>query len=119
MANNSRSPGTKSLLSTSELLPNLLEEEYQPTFTAKPGLCVFQTDPRVLTSGLPGGTAKTRPIGHRHGRPPRLFLKSLLSAWSDRPEGHRRGCPPNIPHLRQTNVKILDIQTKSLKSGVQ
>ena len=72
-------------------------------------------DPPVFINWLPGGSAKTRPTGHRRGRPPRTdcehsWKKVLLSLydgrrrgrpprqvlpWSLRPKGHRRGRPPN------------------------
>ena len=72
-------------------------------------------DPPVFINWLPGGLAKTRPTGHRRGRPQRTdfehsWQKVLLSLydgrrrgrpprqvlpWSLRPKGHRRGRPPN------------------------
>ena len=72
-------------------------------------------DPPVFINWLPGGLAKTRPTGHRRGRPPRTdfehsWQKVLLSLydgrrrgrpprqvlpWSLRPKGHRRGRPQN------------------------
>ena len=112
---NSHFPGTKSLISTTKLLPNLLKDSLEP-HSAKRGLRDFiQVDPPVFINWLPGGSAKTRPTGHRRGRPPRTdfehsWQKVLLSLydgrrrgrpprqvlpWSLRPKGHRRGRPPN------------------------
>ena len=112
---NSHFPGTKSLISTTKLLPNLLKDSLEPHF-AKRGLQDFiQVDPPVFINWLPGGLAKTRPTGHRRGRPPHTdfehsWQKVLLSLfdgrrrsrpprpalpWSLRPKGHRRGRPPN------------------------
>ena len=112
---NSHFPGTKSLISTTKLLPNLLKNSFEP-HSAKGGLRDFnQVDPPVFINWLPGGLAKTRPTGHRRGRPPRAdcehsWKKVLLShydgrrrgrpprqvlPWSLRPKGHRRGRPPN------------------------
>ena len=112
---NSHFPGTKSLISTTKLLPSLLKDSFEP-HSAKGGLRDFiQVDPPVFIYWLPGGLAKTRPTGHRRGRPPRTdfehsWQKILLSLydgrrrgrpprqvlpWSLRPKGHRRGRPPN------------------------
>ena len=112
---NSDFPGTKSLISTTKLLPNLRKDSFEP-HSAKRGLRDFiQVDPPVFINWLPGGSAKTRPTGHRRGRPPRTdfehsWQKVLLSLydgrrrgrpprpalpWSLRPKGHRRGRPPN------------------------
>ena len=112
---NSYFPGTKSLISTTKLLPKLLKASFEP-HSAKRGLQDFiQVDPPVFINWLPGGSAKTRPTGHRRGRPPRTdcehsWQKILLSLydgrcrgrpprqvlpWSHRPKGHRRGRPPN------------------------
>ena len=112
---NSHFPGTKSLISTTKLLPNLRKDSFEP-HSAKRGLQDFiQVDPPVFINWLPGGSAKTRPTGHRRGRPPRTdcehsWKKVLLSLydgrrrgrpprqvlpWSLRPKGHRRGRPPN------------------------
>ena len=114
-SSNSHFPGTKSLLSTTWLLPKLLKDSNEPPF-AERGLRDFiQVDPPVFINWLPGGSAKTRPTGHRRGRPPRTdyehsWQKVLLSLydgrsrgrpprqvlpWSLRPKGHRRGRPPN------------------------
>ena len=68
---NSHFPGTKSLISTTKLLPSLLKDSFEP-HSAKGGLRDFiQVDPLVFINWLPGGLAKTRPTGHRRGRPPR------------------------------------------------
>ena len=112
---NSHFPGTKSLISTTWLLPKLLKDSNEPLF-AERGLRDFiQVDPPVFINWLPGGSAKTRPTGHRRGRPPRTdcehsWQNILLSfydgrcrgrpprqvlPWSLRPKGHRRGRPPN------------------------
>ena len=112
---NSHFPGTKSLISTTKLLPNLRKDSFEP-HSAKRGLQDFiQVDPPVFINWLPGGSAKTRPTGHRRGRPPRTdyeysWQKVLLSLydgrrrgrpprqvlpWLLRPKGHRRGRPPN------------------------
>ena len=112
---NSHFPGTKSLTSTTKLLPNLRKDSFEP-HSAKRGLQDFiQVDPPVFINWLPGGSAKTRPTGHRRGRPPRTdcehsWKKVLLSLydgrrrgrpprqvlpWSLRPKGHRCGRPPN------------------------
>ena len=112
---NSHFPGTKSLTSTTKLLPNLRKDSFEP-HSAKRGLQDFiQVDPPVFINWLPGGSAKTRPTGHRRGRPPRTdfehsWQKVLLSLydgrrrghpprqvlpWSHRLKGHRRGRPPN------------------------
>ena len=112
---NSHFPGTMSLTSTTKLLPNLRKDSFEP-HSAKRGLQdIIQVDPPVFINWLPGGSAKTRPTGHRRGRPPRTdcehsWKKVLLSlydgrcrgrpprqvlSWSLRPKGHRRGRPPN------------------------
>ena len=66
---NSHFPGTKSL-STSKLLTILLKYSIQPPST-KRGLQDFiKVDPPIFIKWLPGGSAKTRPTGHRRGRPP-------------------------------------------------
>ena len=122
-SSNSHFPGTKSLISTTWLLPKLLKDSNEPPF-AERGLQDFiQVDPPVFINWLPGGSAKTRPTGHRRGRPPRTdcehsWQKVLLSLydgrrrgrpprpvlpWLLRPKGHRRGVlRTNIPVLRQT-----------------
>ena len=112
---NSHFPGTKSLISTTKLLPSLLKDSFEP-HSAKGGLRDFiQVDPPVFINWLPGSIAKTRPTGHRRGRPPRTdcehsWKKVMLSLydgrrrgrpprqvlpWSLRPKGHRRGRPTN------------------------
>ena len=110
-------------LSISKLLPELLKESIEPCF-AKHGLQDFNlVDPPLFITWLPGGSTKTRPPGHRRGRPPRTSsehswqtvllsvhdgrcsgcpprsaLETLLP-WSHQPKGHRRGRPP-IYYLR-------------------
>ena len=85
---NSHFPGTKSLISTTRLLPSLLKDSFEP-HSAKGGLQDFiQVDPPVFINWLPGGSAKTRPTGHRRGRPPRTdyehsWQKVLLSLMMD------------------------------------
>ena len=112
---NSHFPGTKSLTSTTKLLPNLRKDSFEPHSAKRVLQDFIQVDPPVFINWLPGGSAKTRPTGHRRGRPPRTdcehsWKKVLLSLydgrrrgrpprqvlpWSLRPKGHRRGRPPN------------------------
>ena len=67
---NSHCPGAKPLISTSKLLPDLLETSTVPC-SGKHGLQVFVlVDPPIFITWLPGGSAKIRPAGHRRGRPP-------------------------------------------------
>ena len=117
---NSHFPGTKSSLSISKLLPDLLNESIVPR-SAKHGLQnIILANSPIFVRGLPGGSAKFRPAGHRRGRPPRTpcehswqkvllsfydgrrrgcpprsAAETLLLSWSHRPKGHRRGRPPN------------------------
>ena len=64
-SSNSHFPGTKSLISTTWLLPKMLKDSTEPPF-AECGLRDFiQVDPPVFINWLPGGSAKTRPTGHR------------------------------------------------------
>ena len=120
---NSPFPGTKSLTSTTKLLPNLRKDSFEP-HSAKRGLQDFiQVDPPVFINWLPGGSAKTRPTGHRRGRPPRTdyehsWQKVLLSLYDGRRRGRHHakfyhGCSDRrdigvavlrttIPVLRQT-----------------
>ena len=97
---NSGFPGTKSLISTTKLLSNLLKDSLEP-HSAKRGLQDFiQVDPPVFINWLPGGSAKTRPTGHRRGRPPHTdfehsWQKVLLSLYDGRRRPFRRGRPPN------------------------
>ena len=126
---NSHFPGTKSL-STSKMLSNLLKYSIEPP-SSKRGLHDFvQVDPPISIKWLPGGSAKTRPTGHRRGRPPRTdyehswqnVLLSLydghrrghpprtvcLLPWSHRPKGNRRGRPPNnYPSLETDPVSTV------------
>ena len=88
-SSNSHFPGTKSLISTTWLLPKLLKNSNEPPF-AERGLRDFiQVDPPVFINWLPGGSAITRPTGHRRGRPPRTdyehsWQKVLLSLYDGR-----------------------------------
>ena len=88
-------PGTKFPLSTSKLLPDLLKESFAPC-SGKHGLqgCILANSP-ILTTWLPGCSAKTRPAGHRRGRPLRTSGKhswqKVLLPLHDR---RRRGRPP-------------------------
>ena len=114
---NSHFPETKSLLFTSQLLPNLLNYSFEPT-SAERGLQDYiQVDQPIFIKWLHSGSTKSRPTGHRRGRPPRTsgerschkILLSihrgrrrgrpprsvLLLPWSHRPKGHRCGRPPN------------------------
>ena len=81
-------PGTKSL-STSKLLPNFVKFSMKPP-SALRGLQYFiQVNPPIFIKWLPGGSAKTRPTGHRRGRPPRTdcehsWQKILLSLYDGR-----------------------------------
>ena len=84
----SQFPGTKSLLLTSNLLPDLLKESIESR-SVKIGLQDFiLVDPPIFITWLPGGSAKTRPDGHRRGRPPRTsgehsWQKSYYSFMMD------------------------------------
>ena len=117
---NSNFPGTKSPLSISKLLPDLLKESIEPRPTKHGLQGSTLADPPIFLMWLPGGSAKTRSAGHRcgrpprtscehswqkvllscydgrrRGRPPRSAAETLLLSWSHRPKGHRRGRPPN------------------------
>ena len=117
---NSHFPGTKSPLSNSKLLPDLLKESIVPR-SAKHGLQnIILANPLIFARTLPGGSAKTRQAGHRRGRPPRFpcehslqtallsfydgrlrgrpprsAAETFLLSWSHQPKGHRRGRLPN------------------------
>ena len=122
---NSHFPGTKSLLFTSQFLPSLLKYSIEPT-SAEHGLHDYiQVDQPMIIKLLHSGSTKSRPIGHRRGRPPRTsgelsWHKDLLSyhrrrrrgrpprsilllPWSHRPKGPRRGRPPNNYHSLETD----------------
>ena len=122
---NSHFPGTKSLLFTSQLLPSLLKCSIEPT-SAERGLHDYiQVDQPMIIKWLHSGSTKSRPTGHRRGRPPRtsgelswhkvlLSLRRrrrrgrpprsvLLLPWSHRPKGPRRGRPPNNYHSLETD----------------
>ena len=118
---NSNVPGTKSPLSISKLLPELLKESLEPRSAERGLQDFFLAYPPIFVRCLPGGSAKTRRAGHRRGRPPRTpcehswqkvlrsfydgrrrgrpprraAAETLLLSWSQRPKGHRRGRPPN------------------------
>ena len=79
----------------------------------------------MIIKWLHTGSTKSRPTGHRRGRPPRTsgelschkILLSihrgrrrgrpprpvLLLPWSHRPKGPRRGRPPNVYHSLETD----------------
>ena len=122
---NSHFPGTKSLLFTSQLPPSLLKYSIEPT-SAERGLHDYiQVDQPMIIKWLHSGSTKSRPTGHRRGRPPRTsgelsWHKVLLSLhsrrrrgrpprsvlslpWSHRPKGPRRGRPPNNYHSLETD----------------
>ena len=68
---NSHFPGTKSLLFTSQFLPSLLKYSIEPT-SAERGLHDYiQVDQPMIIKWLHCGSTKSRPPGHRRGRPPR------------------------------------------------
>ena len=122
---NSHFPGTKSLLFTSQFLPSFLRYSIEPT-SAERGLHDYiQVDQPMIMKWLHSGSTKSRPTGHRRGRPPRTsdelsWHKVLLSLhrrrrrgrpprsilllpWSHRPKGPRRGRPPNNCHSLETD----------------
>ena len=124
---NSHFPGTKSLLFTSQLLPSLLKDSIEST-SAERGLHDYiQVDQPMIIKWLPSGSTKSRPTGHRRGRPPRTSSKFswhkvllslhrrrrrgrgrpprsvLLLPLSHRPKGPRRGRPPNNYHSLETD----------------
>ena len=122
---NSHFPGTKSLIFTSQLLPSLLKNYIEPT-SAERGLHDYiQVDQPIFIKWLHSGSTKSRPTGHRRGRPPRTscelsWHKVLLSfhrrrrrgrpprsvlllPWLHRPKGPRRGRPPNNYHSLETD----------------
>ena len=63
--------GTKSPLTISKLLPDLLNESLEPRSPNHGLQDVIVADPPIFITSLPGGSATTRPAGHRRGRPPR------------------------------------------------
>ena len=84
---NSHFPGTKSLLSTTKLLPSLLKDSFEPHSAkghrrGRPPRTDFEHSWQKVLLSLYDG--------RRRGRPPRQDLPWLL-----RPKGHRRGRPPN------------------------
>ena len=103
-----------------KLLPNLLIESTELRSAEHGQQDFILADPPIIITWLPGGSAKTRPAGHRRGRPPRTsgehlwrillisfydgrgrgrppcsVAKTLLLPRAHRPKGHRRGRPPN------------------------
>ena len=109
-------PGTKSPLSISKLMPDLLKESIVPR-SAKHGLQnIILANSRIFVRGLPGGSAETRPAGHRRGRPPRFpcehsWQKVLLSFY----DGRRRGRPPRS--AAETLLLSLSHQSKGHRRG--
>ena len=96
---NSHFPGTKSPLSLSKLLPDLLKESIEPR-SAKHGLQDFiSVDPPTFNTWLPGGSAKTRPAGHRRGRPPRT---SGEHSWQTLKSTQNSAAIPGEPQWRIT-----------------
>ena len=117
---NSHFPGTKSLLLTSQLLPSLLKYSIEPTSAERGLRDYFQVDQPMIIKWLHSGSTKSRPTGHRRGRPTRTSgelscHKTLLSIhrgrrrgrppcpvlllpWSHPPKGPRRCRPPNNYH---------------------
>ena len=88
----SQFPGSKSQLSISKLLPDLLKESIEPR-SAKHGLQnIILANPPIFVKGLPGGSAKTRPAGHRRGRPWRTLVST-----------HRKKCS----YLFMTDVVVV------------
>ena len=81
-----------------------IERNVEATFSVKHDIhdCI-QIDPQFFTKGLPGGSTKSRPTGHRRCRPPHLVTAILQPAWTGRPKGHRRGRPPNTYHTFEAN----------------
>ena len=95
-------------------------------YSAEGGLqdCI-QVDQPIFIKWLHSGSTKSRPTGHRRGRPPRIsgelsWHKVLLSIhrgrrrdrpprsvlllpWSHRPKGRMRGRPPNNYHSLETD----------------
>ena len=127
---NSHFPGTKFLVSISQLLPNLLKYSIKPRFTKRGIQDLIHVDPPIFIEWLPGGSAKTGPTGHKRGRPPRtdcehswqIVLFSLydgrrrgrpprpvlLVPWSHRLKGRTRGRPPNnYPNLETDPVSTV------------
>ena len=103
LAINSHFPRTMSLLSISQLLPNLSKGTSEPC-TTKHGLHhLIHIDPQFFIAAFPGGSNKSRPAGHRRGRPPRLVTEYPLPAWSDQLMEHRPGRPLNTYPFCETN----------------
>ena len=102
---NSHFPGTKSLSFTSQLRPSLLKYFIRPTSEERDLHAYIQVDQPMIIQWLHSGSTKSRPTGHRRGRPPRTsgelsWHKVLISL---RPKGPRRGRPPNNYHSLETD----------------
>ena len=92
---NSHFPGTKSLLFTSQLLPSLLKYYIEPTSAERCLHDCIQVDLPIFIKWLHSGSTKSRPTGHRRGRPSRtsgeLSCHTILLSIH---RGRRRGRPP-------------------------
>ena len=115
---NSHIPGTKALLTTSKLPPNLLKYSIEPP--AKRGLQDFiLVDPPIFIKWLPGGSAKSRPTGHRPGRPPHTDCEP---SWQKVPlslyDGRRRGRPPRPVCLIPWSHRPKDIGVAVLRTTI-
>ena len=117
---NAHFPGIKSPLSISKMLPDLLKESIEPR-SAKHGLQDFiLVDPPIFITWLPRGSTKTRPPGHRRGRPPRtsgehLWQTMLLSLH----DGRHHGRPHDQPrkqffyhgHTNRRDIGVAALRT--------
>ena len=103
-------PGTNSRISTSPFLPRFLKESIEPR-SAEYGLkdLILMNAP-ILTRGLPGGSAGTRPAGLRRGRPLRT---SCEHSWQEvllcQYYGCSRGRPPRSFRLLPGRTNRRDI----------
>ena len=136
---NSRFPGTKSLVFTSQFLPSLLKYSFEPT-SAERGLHDYiQVDQPMIIKWLHSGSTKSRPTGHRRGRPPRTsgelsWHKVLLSLhrrrrrgrpprsvlllpWSRQPKGETAPESPRAPKNFLNNINISAIKILSKHSA--
>ena len=87
---NSHFPGTKSLITTWKLLPNFVKFSMELPSASRVPQDFIQVDLPIFIKWLLCGSAKTRPTGHRRGRPPRTdcehsWQKVLLSLYDGRP----------------------------------
>ena len=73
---NSRFPGTKSLIFTSQFLPSLLKYSIEPTSAEHSLHDYIQVDQPMIIKWLHSGSTKSRPTGHRRGRPRGLLVNS-------------------------------------------